>query len=551
MTVRRQVVATPDLPAAEADLLGDAGRRRIIALNRPAVPPALPVPAVPVPAVPVPARIHDLFAASVAARPDAVAVCHQGESLTYCQLAARSDQLAHGLRAAGVRDGDRVGICLDRSSDLVAAMLAVLKAGAAYVPVEPSYPDHRLAHVTSDAGLGVVITTRATFPAPPPAPAPAAAAVGLRLLSPDDLAALGAGAAGPPASASTPDDPAYVIYTSGSTGRPKGVVIPHANVAALLAATREEFGLGVTDVWSLFHSSAFDFSVWEIWGCLLTGARLVVVPHWVARSPDDFRDLLAGEGVTVLNQTPSAFTQLLHADLARPGALAVRLVVLGGEPLDARVLTAWFDRHPEAECRVVNMFGITETTVHVTAETMTRGLALAGSRSVGRALPGWHLYVLDEAGRLVPPGVAGEIHVGGAGVALGYLNRPELSAERFIPDPFIQDPAGPAASTAAATRGACGRTAGWSISGGSIARSRCGASASSWTRSGPCCSRMPASARRPCCCGTAMPPTPPRSGSTRTSSRPASPPMRCAAGRPASCRTTWCQPRSPPFPASR
>jgi amino acid adenylation domain-containing protein len=186
-------------------------------------------------------------------------------------------------------------------------------------------------------------------------------------------------------------------------------------------------------VWTFFHSSAFDFSVWEIWGCLLTGGRLVVVPYEVSRDPERFRDLLAAEGVTVLSQTPSAFAQLLTVP---PADLAVRLVVFGGEPLDARMLLPWFDRHPEPACRMVNMFGITETTVHVTAQTVTRGQALAGSRSVGPALPGWHLYVLDPAGRLVPPGVVGEIYVGGAGVALGYVDRPELTAERFLPDPY-------------------------------------------------------------------------------------------------------------------
>ena len=185
-------------------------------------------------------------------------------------------------------------------------------------------------------------------------------------------------------------------------------------------------------MWTWFHSSAFDFSVWEIWGCLLTGGRLVVVPYFVSREPDLFRDLLVAEKATVLSQTPSAFAQLLDVDHTDVSA---RLVVFGGEPLDTRMLLPWFDLHPEWSCRVVNMFGITETTVHVTEQILTRGLALAGTRSVGPALPGWHLYVVDPAGRLLPPGVAGEICVGGAGVALGYLGQEELTAQRFVPDP--------------------------------------------------------------------------------------------------------------------
>jgi non-ribosomal peptide synthetase component F len=204
-----------------------------------------------------------------------------------------------------------------------------------------------------------------------------------------------------------------VIYTSGSTGRPKGVVVPHRNVIDLIAATRENFGFGPADVWTLFHSAAFDFSVWEIWGCLTTGGHLVVVPYWTSRSPDDFLQLLARERLTVLNQTPAAFAQLQQAEGRAPAELALRLVIFGGEALDARMLLPWFDRHPESACRVVNMFGITETTVHVTAETITRCHALGGSRAVGRPIPGWHVYVMDAQRRHVPPGVAGEIYVGG------------------------------------------------------------------------------------------------------------------------------------------
>jgi acyl-coenzyme A synthetase/AMP-(fatty) acid ligase len=192
-------------------------------------------------------------------------------------------------------------------------------------------------------------------------------------------------------------------------------------------------------VWTFFHSAAFDFSVWEIWGCLLTGGHLVVVPYEVSRSPEQFHDLLAERGVTVLNQTPSSFTQLVAVDRVAERDLAVRLVIFGGEPLDGRAVLPWLDRRPESRCRLVNMYGITETTVHVTAADVTRSTALAGSRSVGRPLPGWAVRVLDEKLRPVPPGVPGEIYVGGAGVAIGYLNRPDLTAERFRTDPASGD----------------------------------------------------------------------------------------------------------------
>ncbi|MFF5369816.1 amino acid adenylation domain-containing protein [Streptomyces sp. NPDC013187] len=419
--VHQQIRHRPRTPPDDVQLLDEAERARTAALGRPTR--ALTTR---------PESVPGAFARIVAATPDRIAVTDGATGLTYRELDERAARSAHGLRARGVGAGDRVGVCLERSAELVVTLLAVLRAGATYVPLDPAYPADRLAHTARDAGLGVVVTRLPEFPA----------VAGCTRATPDELVAEPRGGwqpqegntSPPPPS---PDDPAYVIYTSGSTGRPKGVVVPHRNVIALIDATRDEYGLGAADVWTWFHSSAFDFSVWEIWGCLLTGGRLVVVPYFVSREPDHFRDLLVAEKVTVLSQTPSAFAQLLDVEHAE---VSVRLVVFGGEPLDARMLLPWFDRHPERSCRVVNMFGITETTVHVTEQTLTRELALAGTRSVGRALPGWHLYVVDPAGRLLPPGAAGEICVGGAGVALGYLGREELTGHRFVPDPFSDGP---------------------------------------------------------------------------------------------------------------
>lgn len=383
-------------------------------------------------------RICDAVRAHAERTPEAIALCFEQQRLSYRELDERANQGAHALAAAGVRPGDRVGVCLERSLELVVMLLAVLKAGAAYVPMDAAYPAERLAYTATDAGLAVVITESPDFPLLP----------GMRLLRPDALQSsdgpatepAGVGCADEPAGVGCADDAAYVIYTSGSTGRPKGVVVSHRNVLSLLAATREEFAFTSSDVWTLFHSSAFDFSVWEIWGCLSTGGRLVVVPHWSSRDPEQFAELLHAEQVSVLNQTPSAFSQLTEVDRRRPLPASLRLVIFGGEPLDTRPLLSWFDRHPEAGCRLVNMFGITETTVHVTAQTLGRAEALAGSRSVGRPLPGWHLSVLDPQGRPVPPGVSGEIYVGGAGVAAGYLNQPELTAQRFVEDPYSPGP---------------------------------------------------------------------------------------------------------------
>ncbi|WP_200304160.1 non-ribosomal peptide synthetase [Streptomyces adelaidensis] len=447
--VHQQLLDSPGTLVDDVDLMDETELERVAALGRP-----------PRPLVTTPVSMPEAFTRIVAATPDRIAVTDGRAGLTYRELDERAAQLATGLRARGVGDGDRVGVCLERTAELVVTLLAVLKAGATYVPVDPAYPADRIAHTARDAGLSVMITRLPEFPevagcvpvtpdevlhvderlgvdevpgvldtASRPGDAPVLpTAVAPTAVAPTAVAPT---AVGP--TAVGPDTAAYVIYTSGSTGRPKGVEVPHRNVIALVDATRDAYGFGPDDVWTWFHSSAFDFSVWEIWGCLLTGGRLVVVPYFVSREPDRFRDLLVSEKITVLSQTPSAFAQLLDVDHSEVG---VRLVVFGGEPLDARMLLPWFDRHPESVCRMVNMFGITETTVHVTEQTLTRGLALAATRSVGHPLPGWHLYVTDPAGRLLPPGVAGEVCVGGAGVALGYLGQEELTARRFVPDPF-------------------------------------------------------------------------------------------------------------------
>nr|WP_202474280.1 amino acid adenylation domain-containing protein [Streptomyces sp. SID5466] len=400
--VRQQLLTfPPNTPLSRLDPLSEAESAEQLRLGvRPATPAS-------------PLRIDDAFAAQVAARPDAPALTAGSATLSYAELDCHAEVLADGLYAHGVRPGDLVGLCLPRSTDLVAAMLAVLKADAVHVPLDPEHPADRRERAARDAGVRLTVEDPALLTGHPPRPA---------------------------APRGEPGSPAYVIHTSGSTGRPKGVLVPHANVTALVDAVREDFGLSPDDTWTCFHSAAFDFSVWEIWGALLTGGRLVVVDHWTTRSPEDFHALLVRERVSVLSQTPSAFTQLAAADRVAQEAVDARLVVLGGEPLDARPLLDWFDRHPEDRCRLVNMYGITETTVHVTAATVTRRDALAGSRSVGRPLPGWSVRVLDAHGSPVPTGAPGEIVVGGAGVALGYLNRPALTAERFVPDPL--DPAG-------------------------------------------------------------------------------------------------------------
>ncbi|MEU9222756.1 AMP-binding protein, partial [Streptomyces sp. NPDC048376] len=308
--------------------------------------------------------VPELFEARVAQGPERTAVVCGGESLSYGELDARAERLAHVLMGRGVGPGDFVALALPRSVELVVAVLGVLKAGAAYVPVDPAYPVDRIAYTVEDCAPAVLVTVSEVAERVP--------AAGPRLVLDDPVVV--AELAGMPVAGSAgcrvglvPEQAAYVIYTSGSTGRPKGVVVAHRNVVRLFEATDGWFGFGPDDVWTLFHSFAFDFSVWELWGALLYGGRLVVVPHEVSRSPGDFLDLLVRERVTVLNQTPSAFHQLSQADAERPGAdLALRYVVFGGEALEPSRLADWFARRGERSPVLVNMYGITETTVHVT-----------------------------------------------------------------------------------------------------------------------------------------------------------------------------------------
>ena len=383
-------------------------------------------------ALPAGACLHDRFSDVAMRQADAVAVSCAGEALSYAALERRANRLAHHLRALGVGPEVRVGLCTERSLGMIVGLLAVLKAGGAYVPLDPHAPADRLQYMAADAGLRHVLGDAAH------APLFADAAADYLALETIDDAGLPDTA---PVSGATPDHAAYVIYTSGSTGRPKGVVVTHANVIRLFAAADREFAFGADDVWSLFHSYAFDFSVWEIWGALLYGGRLAVVPYLVSRSPEEFVEFVEREGVTVLNQTPTAFLQFIAAERMRApmAPMPLRHVVFGGEKLNVQALAPWFERYPQAP-RLVNMYGITETTVHVTFRALSAADTRGHASVIGAGLADLRLYVLDAAMRPQAPGVPGELFVAGAGLARGYLGRPELTAERFPPDPFCAEP---------------------------------------------------------------------------------------------------------------
>ena len=377
--------------------------------------------------------LHAGFARQAAATPHAIALSAQTPTgrmeLTYAELDARAETLATHLRALGVHADHVVGLRLHRSPEVVIGILAILKAGAAYLPLDPLYPTERVAFMLTDAQADVVLTQRSlaeelvALPVTyicldeplPPIPAPSA-----------------------PAAPGHGEDLAYVMYTSGSTGKPKGVRVTHRNVLRLFTATTPHFGFGPTDVWTLWHSYAFDISVSELWGALLAGGRLVVVPHDTSRDPATFRTLVERERVTVLSQTPTGFQAFIDTDRAAPPAdFALRYVLLCGEALHLQTLQPWFDRYGDRTPQVVNMYGPTETTLYVTQRRITQDDLTAGAGSIiGTPFTDIRIYLLDPAARPVPTGVAGELYIAGDAVAAGYLKRPDLNAQRFLPDPF-------------------------------------------------------------------------------------------------------------------
>ncbi|MET4050440.1 MULTISPECIES: non-ribosomal peptide synthase/polyketide synthase [unclassified Rhodococcus (in: high G+C Gram-positive bacteria)] len=404
--------------------------------------------------------LAEMFDQQVLWAPQATAVVFGDERLSYRELDDRSNRLARHLMSTGVGPESLVAVALPRSVELVVTLLAVIKAGGGYVPVDPTNPADRIAYVLADAAPTALVTwSGREFSVP--------AELDCVEIDAVDLSVFGSAAVNDVERARPlrPTDVAYVIYTSGSTGRPKGVVVPHVAVARLMANTDGLFEFDSSDVWTLFHSYAFDFSVWELWGPLLHGGTLVVVDYFTSRSPESFRELLIRENVTVLNQTPSAFYQLAEVDrvgTVGEGSLQLRYVIFGGEALELRRLSDWFDRHGENGPELVNMYGITETTVHVSHRRIDRELVSSATGSVvGGAIPGLRVYVLDSRLEPVPVGVAGEMYVAGGTLARGYLGRTDLTATRFLANPF----SGSAAHAAGSLMYRTGDVARWTIDG--------------------------------------------------------------------------------------
>jgi amino acid adenylation domain-containing protein len=377
-------------------------------------------------------NLIDAFEESVKRHPYRTALSLGDSQMTYQSLKEGVNCIAHSIIQASEEDNSVqaiIAVCMEPSIELVATLIAVMKTGAAYLVLDPMQPVGRLQYFIKDAGINLVINHEQTQQL--------CQQLALKQrfeVLPVESALNRTDKDGSPIhTGCNADSLAYIIYTSGSTGQPKGVEIPHSNVLRLFSSTKQWFQFNEQDCWTLFHSAAFDFSVWEMWGALLFGGQLVIVDKSMARDPENFYKLVKNKGVTVLNQTPSAFSSFIKQDSEQRGDLSLRYVIFGGEALDFERLSNWYKRHEEQTPQLVNMYGITETTVHVTYMPLTCEVIKNNSASlIGEPIPDLDIYLLDEHLNPVPKGMVGEIFVGGAGLASGYLNRERLTNERFV-----------------------------------------------------------------------------------------------------------------------
>ncbi|WP_420125381.1 amino acid adenylation domain-containing protein, partial [Longimicrobium sp.] len=413
--VLEQVADGADARLSGLELLRPAERTQVLAEWSGA---SVPVPA---------ASIQALFAEQAARTPDAVAVTFEDESVTYAALDARANRLANHLIAMGVGPESRVGLCLERGPELVAAVLAILKAGGAYVPLDPAYPAERLAFMQADSGIAVLVTQeslRASLPA----------AEGVAVVSIDGAAErIAAERADDPRVQTGPGGLAYVIYTSGSTGTPKGVAVEHRNVVRLVRGANYAW-LGADEVMLQAAPVSFDASTLELWGALLNGGRLVVMPG-TNPSLEELGRALVRHGVTTVWLTAGLFQVMVQERLE--DLRGVRQLLAGGDVLPVDAVAKVRAHFPEM--RLINGYGPTENTTFTCCHTVD-GTWSGGPVPIGTPISNTRVYVLDAALRPVPAGVPGELYAGGEGVARGYLGRAALTAERFVPDPFAAKP---------------------------------------------------------------------------------------------------------------
>jgi amino acid adenylation domain-containing protein len=376
--------------------------------------------------------LQHLFEEQANQTPDNVAVVYDESYLSYAELNGRANQLARHLRELGVGPEVKVGICLERSTEMVVGLLGALKAGGAYAPMDTTYPDARLKLMIEDADLQLILTQGLL--------AGRFSERSANVICLDrDWRIISEKSSEDLQTQTGSDNAAYVIFTSGSTGRPKGALVTHRSVLNLFNAIDAKLHFSENDVWTMFHSYSFDFSVWEMWGALIYGGTLVVVPHAVTRAPDEFYELVDEKGVTILSQTPSAFRHFIKADEAAGASrdLSLRAVIFGGEALEFQMLKGWLNRRGDESPQLINMYGITETTVHTTYKKVTsEDLKEACGSVIGKPLANIRLYLFSDQLQPAPPGVAGELYVAGEGMARGYTVRGELTADRFRPAPY-------------------------------------------------------------------------------------------------------------------
>lgn len=415
LNILQQVMTNPSQPLSQIELLSEEEKHQILFTFNDTDAD-----------YPKDKTISLLFEEQVEKTPNHIAVVFEERQFTYRELNERANQLAKRLLANGVKREQLIGIMADRSLDMIVGILGILKAGGAYVPIDPDYPIERIQFLVEDSQVDVLLLQRHhSFELP---------YEGVMLYLDDEH--LYTGDASNPISIAQPRDLAYVIYTSGTTGKPKGVLIEHKNVVRLLFTSKPLFDFNESDVWTLFHSFCFDFSVWEMYGALLYGGKLVIIPKSVAQDPAVFWEVIQREQVTVLNQTPSAFYSLIQEEGGRPQSdMKLRNIIFGGEALLPTRLKPWKEKYPQI--MFINMYGITETTVHVTYKEIHQANMDHPASNIGKPIPTLSCYILDEQCRPVPIGVVGELYVSGEGVARGYLHRPELTAERFVEIPFF------------------------------------------------------------------------------------------------------------------
>lgn len=366
----------------------------------------------------------DLFEERVQATPDNIAISYNGRTVTYNELNIQTNRLAHYLLAQGFRREQPVPVYMTRSLDMVTVMLGILKAGGAYVPLESDLPEERVRYILADTNAALIVTDSDYI-------APAGVQV-ININAHNEH--ISAASTENPTSSASPSDLAYIIYTSGSTGKPKGVLISHENIVRLLKTDKSLFDFKEEDVWTVFHSFSFDFSVWELFGPLCSGAKAIIVDKHIAVDTFAFAQLLLDEQVTILNQTPSAFYNLQEELVKQVSPHHLRYVIFGGEALNPGKLEAWHGLYHD--CQLINMYGITEITVHATFKKIDAAIIREKISNIGQPIPTTQCYVLDRNQMPVPVNVIGELCVGGAGVARGYLNQQALSAGKFIDNPF-------------------------------------------------------------------------------------------------------------------